>query len=467
MVACRAVLDRALSSVAVISVLAVVGSAEPASAQGQTSRLERLIVEQQRQLDALRREVADLKKRDGHAPAGARVAKGAKSDARVASGVAPAGPFVSVGAVPLSWRIPGTDVDIKLGGKVKADFIARVSGNPSLGAQDLFAVAAIDTRGTRIGDDSTRFHARETRFNVELTKEYTPFGKARAFLEGDFFGAAGNQIASNSDSFRLRHAFVEIGPVLAGQWWSTFSDPSAYAETLDFQSSGGQTFIRQGLVRYEHKFSNGVSAAVGVENPEGRVQLGAAPIASTRDTLPDFVARVRYQGSFGHVQMAGVVTKTNAPNGLTSDVTGYGGTVSGRINVPLLHAKDNLRFQASYLVGATRFLQDTAANLPSVFYQAGTNRAVAPRMFGGYIAFQHWWTNELRSNFVYSYVRAELPTFVAGSTLMSTQYGAVNLIYSPWPEVDIGAELLYGQRQDRDGLKGNQTKVQSSLTYRF
>lgn len=467
MVRSRAVMSRSWSTCVCLSLAGLLGSATVAAAQDRAERLERLIVEQQRQLDALRREVAGLKRRDAHSPASASAgSKGNKTEV-AAPGAAPVVPYVLTGAVPLSWRIPGTDVDIKLGGKVKADFIARVSGNPSLGAQDLFAVGAIDTRRTRIGDDSTRFHARESRFNIEITKAYTPFGKARAFIEGDFFGAAGNQIASNSDSFRLRHAFVEVGPVLAGQWWSTFSDPSAYAETLDFQGSGGQTFIRQGLIKLEHKFSNGVSVAVAAENPEGRVQLGANPIASTRDTLPDFVARMRYDASFGHVQVAGVVTKTNGPNGITRDVTGYGGTIAGLIKMPFLGEKDNLRFQASYLVGAARFMQDTGPNLPSVFYDAATNRAVATRMFGGYVAYQHWWTNQLRSNFVYSYVRSELPIFVAGSTLRSTQYGAVNLIYSPWAEIDVGAELLYGQREDRDGLKGNQTKVQSSLTYRF
>lgn len=433
-------------------------------AQDQTARLEQLIREQQRQIEALRREVSGIKTREARRPA--QAPRGAGAGAAVAK--APDEPFVLKGGLPLSWRFPGTDVDIKIGGKVKADAIARIAGNQSNGAEDLFAVAAIDTRRTRFGDDAFRIHGRETRLNVEISKKDTPLGPARAFLEGDFFGAAGNEIVSNSDSFRLRHAFVEVGPLLAGQWWTTFSDPSAYAETLDFQGSGGQSFIRQGLVRLEHKFANGFSIAGAIENPEGRVQFGpAAAITSSRDTVPDVVGRLRYQGGFGHVQLAGVVTQTNAPTGLAADKTGYAAAISGRLNLPLIAPKDNLRFQATYADGTNRFLQDTGASLPAVFYNPVAGQAETLKSYGGYVAFQHWWTNTLRSNLVYSYVRADLPRFAAASTFRHSQYGAANLIWSPWTEIDLGLEVQYGLREDRDGARGNQTRLQSSAVYRF
>lgn len=445
---------------AVVAGAVLVGSAACASAQDSTAQLEKLIREQQKQLDALRREVGAIKGREAHRPApGQRGTVAAKAADE---------PFVLKGGLPLSWRLPGTDVDIKIGGKVKADVIGRVGGRQSSGAQDLFAVTGIDTRGTRFGDDAFRIHSRESRLNFEISKKDTPLGPSRAFIEGDFFGAAGNQVASNSDSFRLRHAFVEVGPLLAGQWWTTFSDPSAYAETLDFQGSGGQAFIRQGVVRLEHKFSNGFSIAGAIENPEGRVQFGpAAPITSSRDTLPDFVGRVRYQGALGHLQIAGVVTRINAPNGLASDETGYAGTVTGRLNLPLLAQKDNLRFQATYANGATRHIQETAGVLPSVFYNPATGQSEKQKAFGGYVAFQHWWTNELRSNLVYSYVRADLPSFALASTFKHSQYAAANLVWSPWSELDLGIEGQYGLREDRDNRRGRQTRLQSSATYRF
>jgi hypothetical protein len=461
---CFVVKNKSIATIMVASALALAASSVAASAQDQTARLERLIRDQQRQIEALRREVGGIRTQTARrAPAVRNVVT---KDGVVVK--ADDEPYVLKGGLPRSWRLPGTDIDVRIGGKVKADVIGRISGDPSLGAEDLFAVTGIDTRRTRIGDSAFRIHGRESRFNVEFSKTNTPLGPARILLEGDFFGAAGNQIASNSDSFRLRHAIVEVGPLLAGQWWTTFYDPGAYAETLDFQGAGGQTFIRQGVVRLQHRFANGFSIAGAIENPEGRVQFGpAAAIASSRDTRPDFVGNIRYQGGFGHVQLGGALTQTNAPNGLASDETGYAATLHGRINLPFLAAKDNIRFQASYANGATRYIQETAGVLPSVFYNPATGEAETQKTFGGYVAFQHWWTNELRTNLLYSYVRSDLPRFAAAATYKHSQYAAANLIWSPWPDLDLGVEVQHGLREDRDGLRGRQTRLQSSAAYRF
>lgn len=456
-------LKQTILGTVMVSSFVFVASTVAAGAQDQVARLEKLIREQQRQLESLRREVGAIKAREARGGSGRGVATKGAVVAKAEDE-----PYVLKGEIPRSWRLPGTDIDIRIGGKVKADVIGRVSGDPSLGAEDLFAVAGIDTRRTRIGDSAFRIHGRETRLNVEFSKKVTPLGPARILLEGDFFGAVGNQIASNSDSFRLRHAIVEVGPLLAGQWWTTFHDPASYAETLDFQGAGGQTFIRQGVVRLQHRFANGFSVAAAIENPEGRVQFGpAAAVLTSRDTRPDFVGNIRYQGGFGFVQLGGVITNNNAPNGLASDETGFAGSVQARVNLPFLAPKDNLRFQATYADGATRFIQETAGVLPSVFFNPATGEAETQKTFGGYVAFQHWWTNELRSNLVYSYVRSELPRFAAAATFKHSQYAAANLIWSPWADLDLGVEVQHGLREDRDGLRGRQTRIQSSATYRF
>jgi hypothetical protein len=73
----------------------------------------------------------------------------------------------------------------------------------------------------------------------------------------------------------------------------------------------------------------------------------------------------------------------------------------------------------------------------------------------------------LRTNLVFSVAKIDNPAFSGPTVARETRYGVVNVLYSPWPEVDIGAEYQYGQRVDVDGSKGYQTGVQSSLIYRF
>jgi len=181
---------------------------------------------------------------------------------------------------------------------------------------------AIDSRGTA---PANRFHARESRIGFIASKQ-TDFGLANVQVEADFFGSLGNQLVSNSENFRLRHAKVEIGPLLAGQFWGTFSDPSSIAETLDFQGAPGYTFIRQAQIRYTHTFSKGVTLAFAAENPETSIVVNnnIAPIAGvnqnvtvvqTRDNnIPDFVIRGRVEDSWGHVQLGLLLRSISGEN---------------------------------------------------------------------------------------------------------------------------------------------------------
>ena len=64
----------------------------------------------------------------------------------------------------------------------------------------------------------------------------------RIFVEGDFF--------ENDSSYRLRHAYGEIGSLLVGQTWTTFTDVAAAPSTLDFEGSVSNVNRRQAMVRW-------------------------------------------------------------------------------------------------------------------------------------------------------------------------------------------------------------------------
>jgi hypothetical protein len=408
--------------------------------------------------------------------------------------------YVVAGDKKLSWKLPGSDVSLRIGGYAKLDAIGITGGNRSVGANDQFNVFQIQTRGAPTGnapgDPSTNIHARQSRINIEASKQDTPFGPARAFFEADFFGPIdlGTPTVSNSHTFRLRHAFGEIGPVLAGQTWSTFIDPTTYAEILDFTGPGGESFMRAGQIRYNHDFGGGFSGAIAVENPQSRIRIGTGPVSGTgaapttatagiqaigvgpfaRDSIPDFVARIRYESSQFNLQLSGVATRTTAPPPTAfapivpgDGHFGYGVLASGQIALPMFNKKDNFRFQAGYLDGASRYLLETSSTAPNLAYDATLTQFASIKSYGGFGAFQHWWTDTIRSNFVYSVIKMDNPAFSGPAVARETQYGVVNLLYSPWPEVDIGAEFQYGKRIDADGSSGYQTRVQSSLIYRF
>lgn len=450
---------RGVSALAIVLGLAWTS---PAAATTQ-AELVALIKAQSEQLKELKREVEELKRN--------RVAARSSSDARPltkADEKTLLDRFTEKGRKPKSIRVPGTDVDIRFNGFAKLDYITRVNGQTS-GAEDLFGTANIIVAGgaLRGTDARTRVHARESRLGVELSRP-TKYGDFRAFIEADFFGVGGNQILANSDTFRLRHAVAELGPFLGGQFWSTFMDPAAIPNTLDFQGSPGYTFIRQGQARYTHKFEDGFSLAVAAENPESRViPRGASTAVSTRDTnVPDFVVRARWEQAWGSLQGAVLFRNISGGTGFGGDF-GVGGTVHGKINVPFLGAKDNIVFQALYGQGITRYIQDAALGSGDGAINPFTNQLELLTAYGGYVGYQHWWLDNLRSNVLFSASRVEAPAFLPTNAYAGAFYASANLIWTPVPDFDLGVEIQWGQRENRDGRTGEATRIQSSAIARF
>ena len=94
--------------------------------------------------------------------------------------------------------------------------------------KDRFIVGSIpvgidDTTGDEAQSSVT---ADQSRLNFDL-RQPSEYGIFRAFIEGDFAGS--------DESFRLRHAFGQWRRVISGKTWTTFMDPDASPEEVDFE----------------------------------------------------------------------------------------------------------------------------------------------------------------------------------------------------------------------------------------
>ena len=130
----------------------------------------------------------------------------------------------------------GEDVAMKIGGYVKADFIYDFD---PIDSTDFFDPTCIPVGAT--ARTNTRFHARQTRMSFD-TRWAPDENPVRVFVEGDFFG--------DGNSFRLRHAYGEIGSLLAGQTWTTFTDVAAAPATLDFEGPFPTSIDDRHMIRW-------------------------------------------------------------------------------------------------------------------------------------------------------------------------------------------------------------------------
>jgi hypothetical protein len=80
---------------------------------------------------------------------------------------------------------------------------------------------------------------------------------------------------------------------------------------------------------------------------------------------------------------------------------------------------------------------------------------------------QKWWAESLRSNFNISFVEVDNFDFQPTDTYKKTERFSGNIIWSPTPRVDVGVELLYGTRKNKDNQSAHARQVQLSATYRY
>ena len=410
--------------------------------------------------------------------------------------VGPANAVVG-GDYPGSWKLPGSDTSISFSGYVKSDFIYDLGRDVG----DTFAAGSIpmDNTAANNADGNVRLHARQSRIRFQ-SRTPTDWGQLRTTIEGDFFGAGGNERWSNSNSLRLRHANGTLGPVMAGQSWTTFQDQDTWAATIDFAGPTAVVFARQAQIRYSTSLAEGLGLDLAVENPEARtIQLNAAATGRASntnvvDTVPDLVAALRYRDSWGAVNLSGVGRHFNWDNGLTQDDTwGYGIHTGVTIKLPFIKDGTNIRGAFTFGDGVGRYLGNAT---PGVVISCATDSSSAPNTSGAsplsrpgcgadmttqfahgwWAGLNHNWTDNINSNLFYGATTNEvevnrLGALASQGLTKDVQTLHANVRWNPVSSVTIGLEFMHGWRSvtTNPGAEssGTASRFQLGMQYGF
>jgi len=361
-----------------------------------------------------------------------------------------------------SFLLPGLNTELTIGGYVKLDAVH--SDVKSGGDADLyFYPAAIPLDSEDSVSDHTRFGAKQSRLFVKSNTP-TPWGDLKVHLEGDFYGEGGNQNVSNSSTWRLRHAYGQLGNLLAGQTWTTFMNVGALPETVDFGGPAAQLFIRQAQIRWTQPLEWG-SIQVAAENPETTYIPSDTGVKTSADDdrLPDFVARVNLKTGLGSFSLAGLGREFRVESNNVSDST-YAGAVSVAGVIPTF-GKDDFRFTVSYGNGLGRYMY---TNFDGAELDLNDNSLDAVDQWGGFVAYRHFWMDALRSTVSYSYGEVDNDVDLVGTGVNKKfQSAHANLIWSPVPAVNLGIEYLWGYREIESGADGDLNRFQFSAQYSF
>jgi hypothetical protein len=99
----------------------------------------------------------------------------------------------------------------------------------------------------QFGEDGSTFAGvRQTRLGV---RGFTPtaLGELKTTFEFELFGTG---VDEGQTTFRLRHAYGELGKFGAGQWWSPFMDIDVFPNSIEYWGPAGMVFFRNVQVRY-------------------------------------------------------------------------------------------------------------------------------------------------------------------------------------------------------------------------
>jgi len=489
---CRVMAVAVALGLAATSVRAQGADPQPPS----VSELARLVAEQGRMLEEQKREIEQLRKQleetqqlalAAHnrleeqakaAPAPTvsaaveeRLAKIEESVQRIPELPTLPSDVFAAGEFPGSMRVPGTDVAMKVGGLVRA---TAVNTFGPLGTEDRFVTSSIPVAGSPEAGKEARFVLTPIPSRVNLdVRTPTGVGAMRAFVEGDFAGS--------SRAFRLRHAYGQWKDLIVGQTWSTFADPEAEPDGIDFEGLNAIALFRQPLVRWTKPVGAGFSLAAAIENP-------APDITNARGVsqVPDFVVRARWEppegqkGPLGlvkvrqgvHVNLALLFRQLRGepldqPN-TTLSTSGFGVGLSGRLAAPWQADTGQITFSSYAGSGIGRYITDLGTlGGQDAYYDPETNTIDALPVFAWYLGYERRWDAKLRSTFTYGSVLVTNIAAQPGNAFHMTNRWSLNLTWSPIPRVDLVSEYLFGNRINKDGQKGTSNQLQLGTNFRF
>lgn len=455
--------QRLLILVLMASFLTMLGRV-PARAQQQPSQSPEM-QQMQKKLEVLENEILELKRQMN---AFAQPAKTPVAEPNAAVSVA------SQGAKPAEKsEAPGTGSTVDFYGFVMLDSGYQFGTNDPNWFDVVRPTKLPSVSGEFAPNGKTYWGVRQTRFGV---KTFTPtaLGNLKTIFEFELFGTG---VDAGQTTFRLRHAYGELGHFGAGQTWSPFMDIDVFPNSLEYWGPNGMVFFRNVQVRWM-PLQGDNSVTVALERPGASADQGTyAGHIELQNVVPQFKwpdlsGNARFTRKWGYVQIGGIVRKiawvdtVPVPINLSGTAIGWGVSVSSNLNIT---KKDVGKFQVVYGEGIENYMNDAPVDVSVRNNFSNTISPIkgVPLPVLGIVSFlDHNWSDRFTSSIGYSMVNIENSNGQLPNAYHQGHYALGNLLYHPIKKVTIGGEFQFGRRVNfTDGFNVNDYRMQFSFKY--
>jgi DcaP outer membrane protein len=475
----KRLLIRAVS----FGVIVIVLGGMPAPAQDpppQTPDLQQM----QKRLGELENEVQELKQQMNTLTAAQPVAQPAKTAAYMAAAYEPSKAMSLPESTPQDTAPVGTAKDKpKTGTTLDIYGFAMMDSGYDFGAEDpnwfdVVRPTKLPAFANEFGPNGQAFFSvRQTRFGVKSSTP-TSLGDLKTIFEFELFGTG---VDAGQTTFRLRHAWGEMGHFGAGQTWSPFMDPNVFPNSIEYWGPSGMVFFRNVQFRWTPIKTTNNTFMIAAERPgasadqgvySGRIELSNI---TPQFILPDLSMQGHFDRKWGYLQIASMFRRiawvdNNATPKLnfsgsafgwginTSSNLKFGENTTGRLQLVYGHGIQNYMNDAPFDIGGQNNPSNPVTPLKGV-----------PLPVLGAVAFlDHNWSPKFSSSFGGSMVNIWNSNAESPSDFHQGYYALTNLLYYPVKNVMAGGEFQYGRRVNfKNGYNFNDYRVQFSFKYSY
>ena len=342
---------------------------------------------------------------------------------------------------------------------------------------DTMRVTKLPKFAGQFGEDNSTFAGvRQTRLGVKTTTP-TALGELKTTFEFELFGVG---VDEGQTTFRLRHAYGELGHFGAGQTWSPFMDPDVFPNSLEYWGPTGMVFFRNVQVRWMPIMSDKQTLTLALERPGASGDPGTLGNRVElqnivgRNPAPDFSASYIMNGKRGYVRVAGIVRRIawddmlNDAFELSGSATGWGLNFSSNLKPT---KNDVIRIQVVYGEGIQNYMNDSPVDVGIV---SNPGNVVTPikgeliPLLGTVFFLDHTWNAKWTTSVGFSHQDNDNTEGQAPDAFHRGYYALGNLLFTPAEGVMMGGEFQWGRRENNsDGWKYDGYKVQFSFKYNF
>ncbi|HVR98515.1 MAG TPA: DcaP family trimeric outer membrane transporter [Thermoanaerobaculia bacterium] len=325
------------------------------------------------------------------------------------------------------------------------------------------------------GEDGHWFSGvRQSRLGVKANFP-TSMGEVKTTFEFELFGTG---VDAGQTTFRLRHAYGELGHFGAGQTWSPFMDIDGFPNSVEYWGPNGMAFFRNVQVRWM-PIQGDTRMTIALERPgasgDGGEFADRIEIQNLRGRFPypDLSGEYRHATPWGYIEGAGIVRYMKWDDTLDDQFDLSGSDIGWGINLSsnIKAGKSVFRLQALYGEGIENYMNDAPVDVGARLNPGDARTPIEGEALGvlGLVAFVDVnWSDKASSAIGWSMIDIDNSDGQADNAFSQGNYALANIMFYPAKNVMFGPEIQWGNRKNfRDGFTSDDLRFQFSAKYNF